>query len=99
MTDAQPFGPIGKRLRAAREARKMSQGELADLVGVSRQAVVLWEIGKTEPGAAKLHKAADELGVADERVLTGEGDGPDSSPGRAAIRAMIRTLERKLESL
>ena len=76
----------------------MSPGELALAIGVKRQTVMLWELGRSEPGAAKLYRAAEFLGTSIEWLLTGDGDGPDSS-NRTALRAMIRSLERKLETL
>ena len=100
MTDEDPYphAAMGRRLVHARGLRKMSQGELADAIEISRQALVLWEIGKSEPGAAKLHRAAEVLGTSIEWLLTGEGDGPKTTD-RSALRAMIRNLERKLEAL
>ena len=73
----------------------MSLGELADAIGISRQGLVLWELGKSEPGAVKLWKAAAELGTTIEWILSGEGDPPELG-GKAALRAMIRNLERRL---
>ena len=99
MTDvAPPFVAIGQRIRLARELRKMTQGELAEACGITRQAVVLWEKGESEPGAAKLYKAADFLGATIEWLLTGSGEGPESN-SKASLRALIRSIERRIEAI
>lgn len=95
MTAEQPFAALGARLKLARETRKMSIGELADLIGVKRQAVSHWENGKAEPGAAKLYKAAKHLGVTVEWLITGEGSGTS----RAALMALQDEITRRLESI
>ncbi|TMJ00838.1 MAG: helix-turn-helix transcriptional regulator [Alphaproteobacteria bacterium] len=45
-------------LRQQRIAAKMSQGALADHLEVSRNTVIAWESGKSEPSASKLAMAA-----------------------------------------
>lgn len=52
----------GEEIRKARKAKKLTQSELADLVGVSRSAVYDWERGKYSPEgerAVRLAKALD----------------------------------------
>ncbi len=45
---------IGDKIGEARRARKMSQSDLAELLGVTRQSVSKWELNVTEPDSAKL---------------------------------------------
>lgn len=45
---------IGKKIAALRKAKDMTQVELADLLGISYQAVSNWERGDTMPDIAKL---------------------------------------------
>ena len=40
---------IGKRLRLLRKDKKISQEELADIIGVQKSTVSLYEIGKNDP--------------------------------------------------
>lgn len=52
-----------ERLVQLRKARGMSQEELAEKVGVSRQAVSKWETGDAQPDYVKLMALADALEV------------------------------------
>lgn len=52
-----------ERLVQLRKARGMSQEELAEKVGVSRQAVSKWETGDAQPDYMKLMALADALEV------------------------------------
>lgn len=51
----------GKRIRAARKAKGLSQEKLAERLGVSFQAVSTWETGKFLPDADHLPALAKEL--------------------------------------
>ncbi len=54
---------MGENIRACRERAKLSQEKLAELVGVSRQAVTKWEKGQSEPNCENLLRLAEVLGV------------------------------------
>lgn len=58
---------IGKKIKDARTKKNMTQLELADIVGVSYQAVSNWERGNTMPDITKLPDIAKalELNIAD----------------------------------
>ena len=58
-----PALAIRLTLRAARQARGLSQGELAKLTGVSRQQISLLEAPDTNPTLATLQKVAEALGM------------------------------------
>ena len=40
---------LGEKIKKLRKENKMSQEELAEKLGVSRQSISLWETGKTQP--------------------------------------------------
>lgn len=55
-------------IKTLREAKGLTQTQLAKEVGVSQQAVVQWESGETAPRGKNLTKAAEVLGT-DVRTL------------------------------
>jgi transcriptional regulator with XRE-family HTH domain len=52
---------FAKVIREAREKLNLNQSQLADLVGVSPQAVQQWESGATQPRGKRLSKIAEVL--------------------------------------
>ena len=58
-----------EKLMALRKKGGMSQEELADQLGVSRQAVSRWELGSTLPDAPNLLKLSDLFGVSIDYLL------------------------------
>jgi|APAra7269096979_1048534.scaffolds.fasta_scaffold10626_2 transcriptional regulator with XRE-family HTH domain len=66
------------RIRRLRANAKLSQSELANLVGVKRSAVAQWESETgTHPSVEHLSKLAVATGVTFEWLATGRG--PDTS--------------------
>lgn len=61
-----------ERLYHLRKERGMSQEELANEVGVSRQAVQKWESGAAQPTLDKLTALAQYFGVTLDFLVTGE---------------------------
>ncbi|WP_059284889.1 helix-turn-helix domain-containing protein [Aquitalea magnusonii] len=54
----------GARITAARKAKGLTQPDLAELLGITAQAVQQWEAGKTMPrGHQRQQMVADALGV------------------------------------
>lgn len=60
---------IGDRIREAREARKMSQSDLARALGIRPQAVNNWESGATQPRPQKYPDLCRVLGVTRSYLL------------------------------
>ncbi len=54
---------LGMKIREARQAKNLRQGELAALLGVSRPAIVNWETGRFRPRAPHILKMEALLGV------------------------------------
>ncbi len=57
---------FGRRLRELREAARLTQEQLAEKVGVKRDAVVRWESSKREPVWSSVLALAAALGVSCE---------------------------------
>ena len=62
---------IGERITELRKLQNMSQGQLAVLMEVSRQAVSKWENSQTTPDALNLIRLAEILDTDIEYLSTG----------------------------
>ena len=71
---------LNEKILHYRKAAKLSQEELAALVGVSRQAVSKWELGDATPEVDKLLALAKAFGVTTDELLSGEE--PAGAQGR-----------------
>jgi transcriptional regulator with XRE-family HTH domain len=63
---------IGRRVRAARQDRGLTQNELASQVGVSRSAVAQWETGRAGQVTGNLSRIASVLEVNVEYLMYGD---------------------------
>ena len=52
-----------EKIRALREAKGMTQTELAEALGVDQTTISTWETGKAAPTMFNLQRLADLLGV------------------------------------
>lgn len=78
MFDMKKFAQflVGKR-----REKNITQGQLADMVGVSHQAVSKWERGETMPEISKLSDLSSALNVPTEDIVAAmHTDGNDTSP-------------------
>jgi HTH-type transcriptional regulator/antitoxin HipB len=79
-----PGGEVGGLVRRVRRVVKVSQRELAQLLGVSQSAVAKWETGRTCPSAGMLVRV---LAVAGLRMAAVSSGGERVGPMRAvAVR-------------
>ncbi len=62
---------LGTRIAGRRRARGLTQGQIADRMGVTPQAVSKWERGLACPDLTLLDDLADLLGIGIEELLTG----------------------------
>lgn len=56
-------------LETIRKSKKISQEELAELIGVSRQAIYIWEADICLPNLNKIEKLLEVLNVSIEKLL------------------------------
>ena len=68
---------IGERITSLRKAQSLSQGKLASILEVSRQAVSKWENDQTSPDTLKLIQLADVLKTDVEYLATGRTAEPE----------------------
>ena len=67
---------IGERITSLRRDAELSQGQLAAILEVSRQAVSKWENDQTSPDTLKLIRLADVLKTDVEYLATGRKKEP-----------------------
>jgi transcriptional regulator with XRE-family HTH domain len=79
------------RIRRAREARGLSQEQLAQTVGRSVRSIGRFESGESEPSVATLRLLAEALDVSLAWLLTGEGQGPTPAPMPLAVPDVVAT--------
>lgn len=60
---------FGNRIRMYRGYRDMTQGELAEKVGVNITTIVKYEDGSMVPGADKVFAIADALGCTPSELM------------------------------
>lgn len=60
---------FSERLRQLRTQRKLTQGRMAEILGVSLRMYCRWEAGEAMPYADTLVKIADALGVSSDELL------------------------------
>lgn len=77
---ARPATPV-RRVRLARLARQLSQDQLAEAAGITRQAVAGFEAGRFDPSLKVALRLAGVLGVSVEELFGGDGQ-PARVPAR-----------------
>jgi len=60
---------LGKNLKRIRTGKKLSQGDITRLLGVSRGFISNIENGKTNPTLATITKLAKAIGVSSDELL------------------------------
>jgi transcriptional regulator with XRE-family HTH domain len=69
MTDQEPSDIFRQRLRAARELRGMSQGDLAEKAKMPPSSIAHFESGSRKPSFDTLRRLATALGVTTDYLL------------------------------
>lgn len=83
---------IDERLQALRKSRGLSQEQLAEAAGVSRQAVSKWELGESAPELEKVLALSEFFGVTTDYLLKGSSPAP-TPPKRSWDREGIGQVQ------
>lgn len=83
---------IGERIASLRKERKLSQGQLAELLGITRQAVSKWENDIAVPDSLKMIHLADLLDTDIEFLSTGR-----HNLGRRVVLNEVKVVEKVVE--
>lgn len=70
---------LGTTIQKKRSERGLSQEQLAEQVGVSRQAVSKWEVGDAIPDTDKLIPLARALGITVDELLGNSPQGEETA--------------------
>lgn len=70
MVDESPSTQVGELIQRAREAKSMSQADLAQALGIRQQSVSKWEAGLSTPSKRRLGQVADVLGITVGELLS-----------------------------
>lgn len=87
---------IGERISELRKSKNISQGQLADAVGISRQAISKWENDLTSPDTIHLIKLADALDTEVEYLATGRKPVYEEAP---IVLNMVKKVDRIVEKV
>lgn len=87
---------IGERIFELRKARSLSQGQLADALGVSRQAVSKWENDQASPDTVKLILLSEILDTEVEYLATGRKPVYEEPP---IVLNMVKRVDKVVEKV
>jgi transcriptional regulator with XRE-family HTH domain len=91
---------FGEKIKQRREDKKLSQFELAKLLGITPAAVCQWETRGTVPRAKTLAKVAEVLNVSEQFLAEGPNGAEPSPPGMtkgndSAPKGTLSTLDNE----
>ena len=94
--NVKKLAPIlfGKVIKAYRKKQKLSQQELATLLGVTRNTIVNWEADKSKPEYDNIPLLCSALGVSMETLF-----GLDHAPGISKEEQMLVGIYRQLSTV
>lgn len=91
-------GRVGARLRQLRQARKLTQEDLAERAGLSYKFIGEVERGRGNPTLTTLASLSEALGVGLVDLLGLEADRPRLSPRQASqVREALASIETLVE--
>ena len=87
---------IGERIVQLRNDKGVSQGQLAQILGVSRQAIIKWENDQSSPDTLHLIKLADVLDTEVEYLATGRKPVYEEAP---IVVNMVHKVDKVVEKV
>lgn len=85
---------VGERIADLRKEQNLSQGNLADALGISRQAVSKWENDQACPDTLKLIQLAEVLNTEVEYLATGRKPVYEETP---IVLNMVKKVDKVVE--
>ena len=91
---------LSEKIINLRKARNMSQEELAEQLGVSRQAVSRWEVGTALPDASNILQLSKLFGVSADYLLNDDYKGEAPTPIKSkSVNSIAGTFVKKIIAL
>ena len=87
---------IGERITQLRNQKNMSQGQLAQTIGVSRQAISKWENDQSSPDTIHLIQLSDILDTDVEYLATGRKPVYEEPP---IVLNMVKKVDKVVEKI
>lgn len=87
---------IGERIVQLRNQKNLSQGQLAQTLSVSRQAISKWENDQSSPDTLHLIKLADVLDTEVEYLATGRKSVYEEPP---IVLNMVKKVDKVVEKV
>lgn len=91
---ATEMASFATRLKEMRLGRKLTQGRLAELTGVSLRMYHRWENGESTPYLDTLVKLADVLEVTTDELLGREPMGEDTAIHNHELHRLVRLVDQ-----
>ena len=88
---------LSKKLKHLRSKKGLSQQNMADFLGISRQGYGKYEDGKSEPDSRSIVKLAEFFDVTTDYLLDHDKDAKDEEKRRNAIINKIATEFPKID--
>ena len=86
---------LSEKLYALRKGRGLTQEQLAEALGVSRQAVSKWESNQANPDVAYLAEMCRLFGVSSDWLLLGQESARENAPARCpGCQAIVTGLDK-----
>lgn len=90
---------IGAFIAQCRKEKKLTQMQLAELLGITNQAVSKWENGKGMPDMSLLQPLCDSLGISLNELFSGEHISAEEYKGKAEENISKLFKEKQLANL
>lgn len=90
----QPRTPFGERLHAAREARGLSQAQVAEQLGISQNAYACWERRPVALRPDQVEQVAKILNVPVEALFNGNGGAERKAGPTGKARRVFEEVSR-----
>lgn len=85
---------LGKRLKYLRIQKGLTQEQLAEIIGISRSALSMYELEQREPDLGTLIKIADYFSVTTDYLLGREWKDPAS---QEKLQELIRMVIKEIQ--